>query len=487
MRASHRTDGKGKLHCAAALVVAVFFCFSRPGWAAESKAASNALPRAASAPATNALTTFRVKQGFRLELVAESPLVASPVAMAFDENGRLFVAEMPEDADRRGTNTPSGRIRLLEDTEGTGEFHASAICADKLPWASAVACYDGGGFVAAGHDLMFLNDTKTNGIADERKLIFTGFGGTNALEALTLPNNFNWGLDCRIHAANTGVANDASTSSASGATPGLSTGGDVSFDPRTLTVSFEAGPAHSGLTFDNRGRKFVCEPKHPLRTPMYEPRYLARNPYFPGPPERVDVASPATAIFRFVTNAAPRPMNGLPATTNELSRAVAQETSVLAPAWLTNARGCVVYRGNAFPSNYLGSVFIADPSAHVIHRAVLHETELGLAAFRAPDETNTEFVVSSDPGFCPVQIVNGPDGALYVADVQQGRKGGRIYRIVPAGFKSPKPPRLGKASTYGLVAMLSHPNGWHRDTAARLLYERRDPAAAALLTIKGSS
>src|ERR1039458_8786886 len=100
-------------------------------------------------------------------------------------------------------------------------------------------------------------------------------------------------------------------------------------------------------------------------------------------------------------------MNGRLATTNELSRAVAQETSVLAPAWLTNARGCVVYRGNAFPSNYLGSVFIADPSAHVIHRAVLHETELGLAAFRAPDETNTEFVVSSDPGFCPVQIEIG--------------------------------------------------------------------------------
>src|ERR1019366_7979315 len=125
MRASHRMEGKGKLHCAATLVVAVLFCFSRPGWTAESRAASNALLRAASAQATNALTTFRVKQGFRLELVAESPSVASPVAMAFDENGRLFVAEMPENTDRRGTNTPSGRIRLLEDPEGTGDFHAS--------------------------------------------------------------------------------------------------------------------------------------------------------------------------------------------------------------------------------------------------------------------------------------------------------------------------------------------------------------------------
>jgi hypothetical protein len=62
-------DGKWKLHCSAALVVAVFFCFSRPGRAGESKAASNALLRAASAPATNALTTFRVKPGFRLDRV----------------------------------------------------------------------------------------------------------------------------------------------------------------------------------------------------------------------------------------------------------------------------------------------------------------------------------------------------------------------------------------------------------------------------------
>src|ERR1035441_5181284 len=277
MRASHRTDGKGKLHCSAALVVAVFFCFSRPGWAAESKATSNALLRAASAPATNALTTFRVKQGFRLELVAESPLVASPVAMAFDENGRLFVAELPENTNRRGTNTPSGRIRLLEDTEGTGEFHAGTIYADKLPWASALACYDGGVFVAAGHALMFRRDTRTNGIVDQRKVIFTGFGGTNALEALTLPNNFNWGLDCRTHAANAGLANDASASSASGATPGLSTGGDVSFDPRALTVSFEAGPTHSGVTFDNRGRKFVCEPTRPVRTPMYVPCIVVQD------------------------------------------------------------------------------------------------------------------------------------------------------------------------------------------------------------------
>jgi putative membrane-bound dehydrogenase-like protein len=427
------------------------------------------------------LAAFRVERGFRLELVAADPLVASPVALAFDENGRLFVVERPDDSDPRGTNTHSGRIRLLKDSDGKGVFHASTIYADKLPWASAVTCYDGGIFVAAGHDLLFLKDTKTNGLADMRKVIFTGFGGTNTLEAPALPNNFNWGLDNHIHAANSGLAGAASAASASGLAPALLTGGDFSFDPRTLTVSLEAGPPQSGLTFDDRGRKFVCDPTHPLQMSLVESRYLLRNPYFPAPPEMAEVASPATAIFRLVPVNPPRPASGRSATTNELARAVAPAALALAPDWLTNACGCVVYRGNAFPSDYLGNVFIADPSAHIIHRAVLREAGLELAAVRAPDETNTEFVVSSDPGFRPVQIVNAPDGALYVADRQDGHGGGRIYRIVPANFKPPKPPRLGKARPYDLVAMLSHPNGWQRDTAARLLYERRDPAATRLL------
>jgi putative membrane-bound dehydrogenase-like protein len=487
MSKSHRRDGKGKLHCSTALVAAALFCFALPGWSAESKPETNAAPRVASAPASNALTAFGVKPGFRLELVAQDPLVSSPVAMAFDENGRLFVAEMPEASGSRGTNTPSGRIRLLEDTEGTGDYHASTVYADKLPWVSAVICYGGGVFVAAGHDLMFLKDTRTNGIADERKVVFTGFGGTNTLETEALPNNFNWGLDSHIHAANAGLADTASASSTPGSAPAWLTGGDFSFDPRTLTVSLEYGPAESGLTFDDRGRKFVCEPMRPLRTAMYEPRYLARNPFFPPPPERVDVASPATVVFRLVPNAPLQPVTGRPVTTNELARAEAQVTYMLAPTWLTDARGCVVYRGNAFPSNYLGNVFIADTAARVIHRAVLREAGLDLTAVRTVDETNTEFVVSSDHSFRPVQVVNGPDGALYVADRQEGRKGGRIWRIVPANFKPPKPPQLGKASTYDLVAMLSHPNGWQRDTAARLLCERRDPAAAALLASMVSS
>ena len=475
MSNSRRRDGKPR--CAAVLAVAASCLLSFSGWSAESDPSSNAVPHVPTALATNVPTAFRVKRGFRLEPVAAEPLVTSPVAMVFDENGRLFVVERYDDPGRTGTNAHSGRVRLLEDPEGEGVFHTSTIYADNLPWVSAVACYGGGIFVVAGTDLIYLKDSRTNGIADVRDFIFAGFGSTNNVNPLALPNNLNWGLDNRIHGASAGVPGLVPGSTTPGAALAPLANADFSFDPRALTICAESGPAQSGLSFDNWGRKFTCDFIRPLRSPRYEPRYLWRNPFFPPPPRMLEVASPATPIFRLLTPDHSLPAVARPRATNESAKAAAPVTNVLVTSWLTNAQGCVVYRGSAFPSNYLGNVFVADPSAHIIHRFVLRETGLDVTAARALDETNAEFVASPDPSFRPVQLVNGPDGSLYVADRQDAYDRGRIYRIVPADFKPPKPPRLGKATTYELVAMLSHTNGWQRDTAARLLYERRDPKA----------
>jgi putative membrane-bound dehydrogenase-like protein len=458
-----------------ALAVACFFCL--PAYTAESPR-TNATPPARVSQPTNALASFRLQQGFRLELVAAEPLIAAPVAVAFDENGRLFVAEASGAAGQRGTNAPVGRVRLLEDTEGTGEYHASTLYADKLPWASALACSSGGVFVASGPDILFLKDSRTNGIADVRKVAFTVLTGTNTPNALGLPNNFNWALDNRIHSASAGSAEDVAVSRKAGAAPVLLDSA-FSFDPRALTIASDAVPAQSGLAFDNSGRELVCDPTRPLRLALFPLRYRERNPFFPPPPEMADVASPATSIFRLIPLAARPSASARARGTNDL---VPQVTNVLSTTWLTNAQGFAIYRGSAFPANYLGNAFIADPSAHVVHRAVLREAGLQPVAARAPDDARGEFLMSSDPSFRPVQVVNGPDGALYVVDAQDGRQRGRIYRIAPLGFKSPKPPRLGKARTAELVAMLAHPNGWHRDTAARLVYERRDRAAIEPLT-----
>ena len=509
------STGRASLVTASALV-----------WFAASAAEPEKESKEATPPVatSNPLGDFQVKRGFRIELVASETLVSAPVAMAFDENGRLFVAEMRDEPGRPEQHKPPGRVRLLEDTDGDGVFDASAVFADELPSASAVACYGGGVFVAAARDILYLKDTKGNRVADVRKVVFSGFGATtNTTGAPTLLNSFNWGLDNRIHGATAGIGGEITAEDATGAGPISVAGSDFSFDPRALTLSAEAGPAQSGLAFDNRGQKFVSDVKRSLRVAMYQHRYAARNPFFPRPPPMIDELPPATPIFRFLSAEqvspsarTPPPLThspALPPTHHEptnppiqssVNPTIAQSTnpsaqrsviaashqstnplihqSNLARGWLTNAHGCVIYRGNAFPSSYLDNAFIADPSAHIIHRVVLREHGLEWVATRAADEQNTEFLISRDSSFRPTQVINGPDGALYVADHRDGGNGGRIYRIVPENFKQPKLPKLGEAKTYDLVVAFTNLNGWHRDTAARLLYEKQDPVAARLLT-----
>ena len=361
-----------------------------------------------------------------------------------------------------GTNSSSGRIRLLENPNEEGFFQAGSVYADNLPSPSALSCYAGGVFVACGSKIRYFKDTRHDGVADIDKVVLGEFGSGNAPGRGEALNNFNWGLDNRIHGATAGLGGAVAAPDWPGGPVPLA-GGDFAFDPRTLAVFAEAGPALSGLSFDSWGDKFVCDRARPLRRPMYEPRYTGRNPFFPRAPLMVDVASAATAVYQFS------------------ERTPAAGTNGLTPAWLTAAQGCVVYRGGAFPSSYVGNVFVAAPEAHAIHRMVLRESGLAVTAERAPEERNTEFLVSREPSFRPVQALSGPDGALYVADAQDGRQRGRVYRIVPLKFQRPKSPELAKASTRDLVVALAANNGWLRDTAARLLFERRDRAAVPLL------
>ncbi|HTL15901.1 MAG TPA: hypothetical protein VL793_01620, partial [Patescibacteria group bacterium] len=242
---------------------------------------------------------------------------------------------------------------------------------------------------------------------------------------------------------------------------------DFSFDPRNLQFAAESGPSESGLSFDSHGHKFTSTFVRPLMFPMYELRYGLRNPYYPRPGPLDISADPLAAVYRFAlqptTPTGPHP------------------TNLVTTGTMHDARGCVVYRGRAFPTNYYNNVFVADPDAHIIHRFVVQENGLEMKAQRAPDEPTSEFLMSQDPSFRPVQLVNGPDGALYIVDMQDGNERGRIYRVVPEKMRHSKLPQLGKLKTYDLVSALAQGGGWHRDTAERILYERKDPAAPALL------
>src|SRR5438067_293138 len=140
-------------------------CITRCDEPNKSPTNSAAVPNAGT---TNVLSEFQIKKGFRIELVAGENLVEAPVAMAFDENGRLFVAEMRPDANRSADSPHQGRIRLLTDNDGDGLFDSSVIYADNLASPSAIACYGGGIFVASTPDIIYLKDTKGDGLADLR-------------------------------------------------------------------------------------------------------------------------------------------------------------------------------------------------------------------------------------------------------------------------------------------------------------------------------
>ena len=112
------------------------------------------LPRIAPKTPDEEAKTFRALDGFSMDLLAAEPLVASPVAMTYDENGRAYVCEMRDypytdkahhkPSQENPTDAPIGRIRLLEDTDGDGKFDKSTIFADGLSWPTGVACWKGG-------------------------------------------------------------------------------------------------------------------------------------------------------------------------------------------------------------------------------------------------------------------------------------------------------------------------------------------------------
>ena len=125
--------------------------------------------------------TFRVPRGFRVELVACEPDVVDPVSMAFDEDGRLFVAEMrgyPNAGVGTGTIT-SGKIKILEDRDRDGFYEKSTVLAEGLRFPMSVMPYKGGLLVAVAPDLLYLEDVDGDGKADRRRTLYTGFNLAN--------------------------------------------------------------------------------------------------------------------------------------------------------------------------------------------------------------------------------------------------------------------------------------------------------------------
>ncbi len=457
---------------------------------------SGELPRIAAHEPKEALETFQVADGFSIQQTAAEPLVTDPVAMAFDADGRLFVIEMrdySEEADER-----LGRVRLLLDQDNDGIYDESHIYAEGLSWPTAITCFDGGVFVGAPPHLYYMKDEDGDHRAEKQEVVFTGFGRSNVQG---LMNCLHWGPDNRIY-GQTSSSGASITCARHPDRPVIELRQrDFSFDPRSLELRPESGGAQHGMCFDDWGNRFVCSNSDHAQAIIYNDRYLTRSPLVAAAPPRISIAVDGGQAPVFRTS---------PVEPWRIVRTRLRASGVVKgvvegggrPAgYFTGSTGINVYRGDAWPTAMQGMLVMADVGSNIVHRKQADPDGAAWKAHRIDE--GFELITSTDIWFRPVQFANAPDGCLHILDMYReviehpaslppeikthldltsGRDRGRLYRIVPDGWQPRTFEPLSGKTTEELVATLSHPNGWHRDTASRLLYERQDAAAVAPLT-----
>lgn len=425
------------------------------------------------------LKTIKVAPGFKVELVASEPMIEAPVAISWDDQGRMYVCEMRgymHDVDGTGEDQPLGRISRLEDTDGDGTMDKSTVFVDKLIMPRAVMALGDGAVVSEPPILAWYRDIDGDGVAEKKEIISEKYA-TAGGQPEHMANSPTWMMDNWI------------TSAGYNQRFRLQQG-------KFLTEETTAS-GQWGRTQDDWGRGFTNSNSDLLRADLFPPAYYLRNPRLA---DRTGLgfqvmkdqtawpAVPTPGVNRGYIENSTKP-DGTPV--KGTLRPDGRLQSVTATC------GPAIYRGDLFPKEYRGNAFIPEPSGYLVKRLILDEKDGVLSAKNAYE--GKEFLTSTDERFRPVNAYTGPDGALYIVDMARGviqHKGfltyylvanikdrkletpvnlGRIYRVVPVGAK-PKAVKLPR-ETEKIVPLLAHPNGWVRDTAQRVLVERGEAAA----------
>jgi len=394
-----------------------------------------------------AIEAMTVPPGFAVELVAAEPDIVNPIAMAFDDQGRIWVTESLE-YPRREPGPGRDRVKVLEDTDGDGRADKITVFAGGLNIPTGIAIGYGGAWVLNAPDLLWLRDTDGDGRADRSEVVVTGFGRADAHE---LPSTLTWGPDGWLYGFN-GVFNPSRISSG---------GQEYAFTcalwrvhPRTrrFQVVCEGTSNPYGLAWDPEGSAIVeaCHWANDHLFHFVETGYYKRQagPY-----------PPYTMVLGSITDHSH------------------QKTAYC---------GLAYFDSEAYPEAYRDRLYTGN-----IHGGCVNSDRLARDGSTYQARALPDLLTAHDAWFMPVAQKVGPDGCLYVLDWYDryhcyqdanrdpngiDRLKGRLYRVRYGD--SPRASRfdLAREDDADLIKRLSSPNIYFREAAQRLLTERNTPA-----------
>ena len=423
------------------------------------------------------LKHFEIQSGNKIELVASEPNCIDPVAIRFDDAGDLWVVEMCDYPTRR-PEIPAGRIKKLRDEDLDGFFESVTLFADDLPYPTGLQLHRDGLLVTSGGSLWFLRDTNGDGVADERTEWLGGFAQENQqLRA----NDPDFGIDGKLYVANglrSSQVTDKSLAEPNQTTTNLANS-DLQWDWIRKQGRGVAGPSQFGMTFDRFGNRYFCSNRNPCDAVLIEPWLAAKSPLVGLAPMTAPVLPPGerSSVYPLVS---------------------AWTTSNLHAGQFTAACGLLLSHSHHLPAASLGHALTCEPTGSLVHRVALGRSQ-GKSIPEEPSRTS-EWLASTDPWFRPVNLEEGPEGAIYIVDMHRaviehpdwvpdelkvrpderwGDRAGRIYRVVNDKspkldpiFKELRNNPLRKRPSSELIRLLNHPQQWIRSTSSRLLYER---------------
>lgn len=444
------------------------------------------LPRIEPLSPAEELATFELAEGFEIELIAAEPLVIDPIAFAFDSRGRLFVVEMRGYSERPDDHL--GRIALLQDDDADGRMDRRTTFAEGLSWPTALHPWRDGVLVIEPPRLTFYRDTDDDGVSDRQEVWFDGYGRDNVQG---MANSLRWNIDARIHGATSSTGAELRPGNRADADPIELRRRDFAINPLTRSLQPVNGGGQHGLSFNRWGDKFVTSNSDHLQQVLdLDTESLDSRIPLPSLRRSIAVDGPQAEVFRSSPVEPWRIVRTRMRVAGEVPGPI--EGGGRPAGYFTGATGTwIVDRERLFGDPAYDTALVCDVGSNLIHRKNLVPDGLFSEGHRI--DPGTEWLRSSDIWFRPVQLGDGPDGGVYIADMYReviehprslppmikqhldlnsGNDRGRIWRVVRSGTgRGPKTTPAERTNSE-LIQSLDHEIAWQRRTAAQLLAER---------------